>query len=89
MKTMTRPSRPEGALLAVRVQPRAQRSAVGGWRNGEFPALSASAGAAGVLAGTRALLRPVICSYRPQKKIKPRFLRAFELLMLYSMLAMF
>jgi uncharacterized protein len=34
MRTMTRPSRPEGALLAVRVQPRAQRSAVEGWRDG-------------------------------------------------------
>ena len=34
---MTRPSRPEGALLAVRVQPRAQRSAVEGWRGGALP----------------------------------------------------
>ena len=34
MTTMTRPSRPEGALLAVRVQPRAQRSAVEGWQGG-------------------------------------------------------
>ena len=36
MRTMTRtrPSRPEGALLAVRVQPRARRSAVEGWRDG-------------------------------------------------------
>ena len=31
---MTRPSRPDGALLAVRVHPRAQRSAVEGWRDG-------------------------------------------------------
>ena len=42
MRTMTRPPRPEGALLAVRVQPRAQRSAVEGWRNGALAVRSSA-----------------------------------------------
>ena len=33
---MSRPSRPEGVLLAVRVLPRAQRSAVEGWQGGSL-----------------------------------------------------
>jgi uncharacterized protein (TIGR00251 family) len=34
MTATTRPPRPEGALLAVRVTPRARQSAVLGWRDG-------------------------------------------------------
>lgn len=32
MATVTKAARPEGGLLLVRVQPRARRSEVGGWR---------------------------------------------------------